>query len=110
MRALLIDELNKRDVGLVRTFLKDNAIVSEVEDLFWIELNKDLLDAEQYLAEADQPFCFAVEVGDSWVKCEFLVRSRYNFRSERTKYASRLQREFIIAFANGMIEELDLKT
>jgi len=110
MRALLIDELNKRDIERVREFLKENAVISGVEDLFWIELTRDLLDAEQFVSEDDHPFCFAVEVGDSWVKYEFLVRSRSNFKSEQTRYASRIQREFIIEFSARMIEDLDLKT
>ena len=71
---------------------------------------RDLLDENQFGCEADQPFCFAVEVGDSWVKFELLIRSRVNFRSPHVSYASRTQRQFILEFVTSMIDELGIKT
>ncbi|MBW2090558.1 MAG: hypothetical protein JRI34_00345 [Deltaproteobacteria bacterium] len=110
MRQLFIDELSREDVSLVKKFLKESEIESGVEGLYWVELSKDLLDPEQLACEADHPFCFAVEVGDSWVKFEFLIRSRTNLRSAQMRYANRFQQNFILDYSARMIENLGLKT
>ncbi|MBW1709442.1 MAG: hypothetical protein JRJ73_06090 [Deltaproteobacteria bacterium] len=110
MRQFFIDELSPQDVSAVKEFLKANVIQSSYEDLFWVQLSRDLLDPEQFECEADQPFCFAIEVGDSWVKFEFLIRSRTNFKSAHLRYATRKQQDFILDYAARMIKELDLKT
>lgn len=110
MRQLLLDELSADDVSVIRDFLKANAIESGVTDLFWVELSQDLLNPGQYEARDDQPFCFAAEVGESWVKFEFLIRSRLNFSSLHTCYASQPQLDFILKFSNRLIEQFDIKT
>ena len=110
MRQLLIDELSREDVSSVRRFLKENVIQSDLEDLFWVELSKDLLDPEQLHCESDHPFCFAIEVGDSWVKFEFLIRSRTNFKSAQMRYANRVQQNFILDYSARLIRDLALKT
>lgn len=110
MRQLLIDELGPEDVAAVIRFLRANAIESGIEGLYWVELTEDLLDPGQFELKSDQPFCFAVELGDSWVKFEFLIRSRNNMRSGETRYASRTQREFVLKYCDRIIEELGLRT
>jgi len=110
MRQLLIDELQPADVEALRDFLSANASPSSVEGLFWVEFTPDLLDAGQFECSEDQPFCFAVEVGDSWAKLEFLIRSRTNFRSLHVRYATASQLAFILEYAANLIETLDLKT
>lgn len=110
MRQVLIDELGPADVEALHGFLRANATPSSLDGLYWVELTPDLLDAEQFACSADQPFCFAVEVGESWAKLEFLIRSRANFRSPHMRYAARSQQAFILEYAAHLIETLELKT
>ncbi|MBW2624453.1 MAG: hypothetical protein JRD68_16205 [Deltaproteobacteria bacterium] len=110
MRQILIDELIADDVAAVHEFLETNAVESGVEGLYWVELTEDLLDPGQFEQKKDHPFCFAVEVGDSWVKFELLIRSRHNMKSTETRFASRIQLEFVLEYSNRIIEEKGLKT
>ncbi len=110
MRQLVIDELLPADIKAIKEFLSANAAESGVEGLFWVELADDLLNPGQFEKKDDQPFCFAVELGDSWVKFEFLIRSRNNIRSTETRYASRIQLEFLLNYSEGIIREIGLKT
>jgi hypothetical protein len=110
MRQILIDELIADEVAAVHEFLKANAVVSGIEGLYWAELTEDLLDPGQFEQKKDRPFCFAVEVGDSWVKFELLIRSRHNIKSVETRFASRIQLEFILEYSNRIIGETGLKT
>lgn len=110
MRQLLYDELSQGDISAITEWLEKSADASSMEGLFWVDLSEDLLDPEQFTCKDDQPFCFAVEVGDSWVKFEFLIRSRTNFKSDQMRYANRPQIEFIMDLAEGMAGQLDIKT
>jgi hypothetical protein len=106
----LIDELESKDVAMLTDHLKRITEPSEVAGLFWAALPDDLLSSEQFKASGDHPFGFAVEVGESWAKFEFLIRSRSNFRSLWTRYATFGQTHYILEYAQGLIDELGLKT
>jgi len=47
---------------------------------------------------------------DDFVRFEFLVRSQKTLRCSCIDYATRQQRDFILAFADRLVEELQLKT
>jgi hypothetical protein len=58
-----------------------------------------------------QPHCFAIELGKDFVKFEFLVRSRLNYRCRICQvYVSPQQRQFILDFADRMVSELGILT
>lgn len=110
MRQFYIDELSPADVAKLNDYLKANADQSSLEGLFWVDLNPDLLDPGQYNCTEDQPFCFAIELGESWAKFEFLIRSRTNMKSAHMRYATRIQQRFILDYSQRLIEELNLRT
>lgn len=110
MRQFFIDELSPPDVGRLHDFLKTNATPSSIEGLYWVALSQDILDPAQFGCREDHPFCFAVEVGDSWAKFELLIRSRNNMNSLHTRYASQVQQRFILDYSNRLIEKLNLST
>ena len=110
MRQIYLDELSREDVGRLVEWLNANATLSEVEGLYWVELTEDLLGPDQFEEKEDHPFCFAVEVGDSWAKFELLIRSRRNLKSMLTGYANQAQRRFILDYSYRIIDELNLRT
>jgi hypothetical protein len=69
-----------------------------------------LLSPEQFSHVDCRPFRFAVELGDDFVRFEFLIRSRETMRCSCIGYATRVQRDFILAFADRLVEELPLRT
>ena len=94
----------------VSEFLKENAQSATLERLFWIKVPEDLLNETQFEHKQCQPHVFAVELGDDWIKLEFLVRSLANMRCTCPGYGTKQQRDFIIHFAHNMIEQLNIKT
>lgn len=110
MRQLLLDEIAPPDAARLTEWLKANAEMSPMEGLYWMEMPPDRLTAEQAAAEGDQPFCFAIEVGEDWAKIELLVRSRTNLRSPHTGYAAGGQRAYILDFADRLVADLGLTT
>lgn len=110
MRSYLIDELSRQDMARVLDFLHQNTRPSALEGVFWGRLPEDLLSEQQYAHRGCRPHVFAIETGEDWIKLEFFLRSLADMRCPCAGYATRSQRDFIIRFAHGMIQDLDLHT
>ena len=70
---------------------------------------------EQFEHQNCRPFRFAVElgepvVGDCFVRFELLIRSEQTMRCACIGYATRQQRDFILGYADRLVEELALRT
>ena len=110
MRSYLIDEIPPADMEKIVEFLKRNAIRSELDDIFWVQMPEDLLSDIQYQHRECRPFVFAIELGSDWMKLEFFIRSLKGLRCQCQAYARPQQRILIIHFANNMIEQLGIST
>ena len=110
MRSYLIDEIMSSDIEKIDAFLKKNAIPSNLEQLFWVKIPQDLLSETQFEHTDCHPHAFAVELGEDWVKLEFLIRSMKNMQCTCPGYCTEQQQRFIINFALGMLKQLDIGT
>lgn len=110
MRQYLLDEIARIDIPRVREYLNQGAVAASLEDIWWVDLPEDLLSPDQFSHRDCQPFRFAVELGDDFVRFELLIRSRETMRCSCIGYATRQQRDFILAFADRLVEELALRT
>ncbi len=115
MRQYLLDEIARSDIPRVREYLNEHATASSLNDVWWVDLPEDLLSPVQFEHRECRPFRFAVEVGepvagDSFLRFELLIRSREKMRCACIDYATRQQRDFILAFADRLVEELALRT
>lgn len=110
MRYYLIDEISPSHMKAAKEFLRNNASGSALESLFWVRFPSDLLTEAQYAHRSCQPHVFAVETGSNWIRFEFFVRTLSSMKCTCPAYCSRQQRDFIINFANSMIEELGIAT
>jgi hypothetical protein len=110
MRQYLLDEITRKDIPRVREYLNQHARAAGLEDIWWVDLQEDLLSPEQFSHRDCQPFRFAVELGQNFVRFEFLIRSLQTMRCSCIGYATRQQRDFILAFADRLVEDLALRT
>ena len=110
MRQYLLDEIARVDIPRVREYLNQHTLASSLADIWWVDLQEDLLSPEQFSHPDCRPFRFAVELGDDFVRFEFLIRSRETMRCACIGYATRQQRDFILAFADRLVEDLGLRT
>ena len=110
MRQYVLDEISKSDIPRVGEYLHEHAIASRLEGVWWVDLPEDLLGPEQFNHRDCRPFRFAVELGETFVRFEFLIRSEQTMRCACIGYATRQQRDFILAFADRLVEELALRT
>ncbi|RJR46840.1 MAG: hypothetical protein C4567_01675 [Deltaproteobacteria bacterium] len=110
MRQYVLDEIGRKDLPRLRDYLKEHAQASSLEGIWWVDLPEDLLNPEQYAHQDHRPFRFAVELGDDFLRFELLIRSRETMRCSCIGYATPGQRNFILAFADRLVEDLALKT
>ena len=110
MRQYHLDEISRNDIPRLRDYLQEHALASSLDGIWWVDLPEDLLSPEQFAHQDCRPFRFAVELGDNFVRFEFLIRSRQTMRCACIGYAPRQQREFILAFADRLVEDLELQT
>jgi hypothetical protein len=110
MKQYLLDEIPREDISRVRDYLNHHAIAAGIADIWWIDLQEDLLSPEQFDHRDCRPHRFAVEVGDDFVRFEFLIRSLQTMRCSCIAYATRQQRDFIMGYADRLVEELALRT
>ena len=110
MRQYLLDEIARNDLPRVREYLNQHACAANLQDVWWVDLSEDLLSPEQFEHRDCQPFRFAVELGDNFVRFEFLIRSQQTMRCACIGYATRQQRDFILSYADRLVEELALRT
>ena len=109
MKQYVIDQLREDDYEKILGFLQKNGEVSEFGDIFWVNLPPDLYTEVQRKHEKCRPFCFAVNLSVKQAAFEMLVRSREVLRCQCIAYADSKQRDYIIDFADRMLEELKIK-
>ena len=109
MKQYVIDQLREYDYEKILEFLKNNADASELGDIFWVTLPVELYSDIQREHKQCHPFCFAVNLSFSQVDFELLTRSRSILRCACISYADRKQRDYIMDYADRMLEELNIR-
>ena len=110
MRSYLIDEISPTQMETINAYLNENALSSELSEIFWVQLPEALLSEIQLGHPDCHPFVFAIELGRDWIKAECLVRSLKNMKCEAQAYCDSKQRDFILAFIHRMIRDLGIQT
>ena len=108
MKQYRIDELRPEDHEKIEAYLNERFGPSQMEGLYWVPLEDDLLDVVQEAHRDCQPFCFAVELKPTAISFELLIRTRNRIRCDCIHYANVEQRERIIRFADAMFETLKI--
>ena len=110
MRSYILDEISPADMEKISRFLKRNALESPLESIYWLEIPPDLYSATQSEHRDCAPYAFATETGHDWIKLEFFIRSRRGLGCECQGYCTPEQRDFILNFADKMLEVCAIKT
>jgi hypothetical protein len=103
MRQFVIDELSPMERDNIDSYLKRSIKQGPMVGLYWIELPADLLAEPQQGHEEHGPFHMAVEITNSSVRFELLVRSQSNLHCSCIAHATPVQRQFILDFVDRMV-------
>jgi hypothetical protein len=105
MRQYKIDQLNREERANIEGYLKRSLKPGAVDGVFWIEVPSDLLSPEQHAHGDCGPFFFGVVLEEESVCFEMLARSQTNLHCSCIAYATAAQRDFVLRFADKMLQE-----
>ncbi len=105
MRQFVVDELSPMEHDNIDSYLKRTLKQGPMVGFYWLELPKGLLGEAQQGHEEHGPFYLAVDLSNTSVKFELLVRSETNLHCSCIAHASPAQRQFVLDFADQMLQE-----
>ena len=108
MKQYRIDELRPKDCEKIKAYLDEHFGFSQIEGIYWVPLDPDLLDQVQAAHVDCQPFYFAIQLEPTAITFELLIRTRNRIRCDCIHYANGPQRESIIWFADSIFERLKI--
>ncbi len=109
MKQYVIDQLRESDYHQIKEYLGTNADATSLEGIYWVNLPLGLYSAVQSEHSQCQPHYFAVNLTWNDVAFELLIRSRQVIRCNCIAHATEEQRDYIIRFADRMLDELRIK-
>ncbi len=110
MKQYVIDEIRLHDYETLKNYFDENVGVSSVEGVYWIELDEDILTDVQKAHTDCKPFYMAVELEETRLSGELLVRTKNRIRCDCIGYANIAQRNHFISVIDAIFEKLGIKT
>ena len=110
MKTYLIDEISSADMKRVREELTNRGLGSELEDIFWVEMETGLLSETQLLHRQCAPHVFAIELTPHSIRLEFLVRSLKDMRCSCNGVFTPHQIRFAMGYADRLLDGLGVRT
>jgi len=110
MKQYVIDELRPNDFEKLKAYLDMTFGVSEVEGLYRITIDENLLTEIQREHRECGPFYLAVELEPDKIACELLARPKNRIRCNCIGYATEEQRNQFIRMIDGFFEQLEIMT
>lgn len=110
MKQYLIDELRPQDYKKIKSHLHDRFGPAAVDGIYWIPLAEEILTDVQRSHSECLPFYFAIDLEETLLSCELLVRTRQRIRCDCIAYATESQRNWLINYVDGLLEACDVMT
>lgn len=111
MRSIVIDEISSQDIEKLNRHLAESLEPSGLSGVYWLHLPPDILSPDQHQhATSCGPHQAALVVEEDSLRLELLVRSKQNISCACTAFATKSQRDFLLRYLDGLIEELDIRT
>ena len=108
MKQYVIDELRIEDFEKLRAHLDETLGFSGSDGLYWVPIDDSMLTEIQAGHAECKPLYFAIELEESKMACELLVRTRNKIRCECIAYADQRQRNWFIKTVDSIFEKLEI--
>lgn len=105
MRQIVIDELSPMERDNIDSYLKRTLSRGPMIGLYWIVLPADLYAEAQLGHEQHGPFYLAVDLDNTAIRFELLVRSHSNLHCTCIAHTTPRQRQFLLDFIDRMVAE-----
>jgi hypothetical protein len=109
MKQYVIDELRPKDNEEIKVYMEENYSASDVDGIYWIPLEQDILTKIQKEHTDCQPLYFSVDLGPNLIAFEMLIRTQKKMRCSCMGYATEKQRNWLIGLADSIFDQLGIK-
>jgi hypothetical protein len=110
MKQYVIDELRRKDYELIKAYMEEKFLSSDVDGIYWIRLDEKILSEIQKAHTDCQPFYVAVDLKPNLITFEMLIRTQNRMRCSCMGYATDTQRNWLIRLADAIFDELGITT
>lgn len=110
MKQYLIDELRPADYEALKIFMDRQYGPPAMDRIYWIPVEADVLSNIQLAHPECRPHYFAVDLDETRLACELLVRSKNCLRCDCIHYATKNQRNWLIELIDSIFNQLQIKT
>jgi hypothetical protein len=108
MKQYIVDELRYKDYEKIKLFLDENLGISEIEGIYWLPIEKEILTEEQASHDECLPLFFVLDLKPERISCELLVRTKNRIKCSCIAYANEKQRNWLIQYMDDMLSQLDI--
>ena len=109
MRTYTIDQLDEAQVAAINARLTEMNLQAGLEGIYWLPVPQHMLTPIQKEHQGQcGPYCLALEVENSAVHLELLVRGQGRIRCECLSFAGHALRDHMIAYLESMLTELGI--
>jgi hypothetical protein len=109
MKQYVIDELRPKDHEAIKGYMEERYSASDVDGIYWIPLEQDILTRIQKEHTDCQPFYFAVDLEPNLIAFEMLIRTQKRMRCSCMGYATENQRNWLMGLADSIFDQLGIK-
>ena len=109
MKQYVIDELRPKDNEEIKVYMEENYSASDMDGIYWIPLEQDILTKIQKEHTDCQPLYFSVDLGPNLIAFEMLIRTQKKMRCSCMGYATEKQRNWLIGLADSIFDQLGIK-
>ena len=109
MKQYIIDQLKEADYHCLKEHLDQTQETTMMEGIYRVDLPADLHTEIQREHATCQPYYFAIHLDFFKVSFELLVRTRQMLHCPCMGYADRRQRDYILEYADRLLEQLNIR-
>jgi len=110
MKQYQIDEIRLDDYSKIKEYIDQSYGPPDLSTVYWIPLPEHLYDAEQAKHSTCHPLYFVIDLEESCLTCEFLIRTRNRIRCDCIRYANEQQVAYLISFIDRIFEVTGVMT
>jgi hypothetical protein len=108
MKQYVVDQLRYHDYEKLKGCLDQCYGQAAMGAVYWIALDQDVLSPIQREHRECQPHVAAVELEETRLSLEMLVRTRHRIRCNCIAYATQEQRDWLIRRLDDILKQLDI--
>ncbi len=108
MKQYVIDGLSLKDYTALKEYLDKHLDTAPIGGIYWLELDRETLTPEQAAHTDCHPHVFALMLEESYLSCELLVRIKTNIKCDCMGYATKEQRDWLVDWADAVLEHLSI--